>query len=330
MIKKSSEVEKINLRINNFILLYGKNEGQKNEFKNIILRKFNKDAYNYEEKEILDNPDSFLESVSSSSLFESNKIILIKRATDKILKIIEEIESKNLDDIIVINAGNLDKKSKLRSYFEKSKKYICVAFYPDNERTLSNMCVRYFQKKNISISQSNINLIVNKCGGDRGILFNELNKIEFFSRNGKNVNEENILKLINLSEDYSISELIDNCLSKNKKKTIDILNENNFTNEDCFLITRIFLNKAKKILKLSSDFERNNDINLTISSAKPPIFWKDKEITKQQIYKWKPINIKKLIYKINEMELLVKKNLNNSVNLITNFILEQSSTDTNN
>ena len=329
MIKKSNEVEKIDLKINNFILLYGKNEGHKNEFKNIILKNFG-ESKNYDEREILDNLNSFLESISSSSLFESKKIIYIKRATDKILNTIEEIETKNIEDIIILNAANLDKKSKLRSYFEKSKKNICVAFYPDDQRTLSKICINYFQKKNISISQSNINIIVNKCGGDRSILFNELNKIEFFVKKGKRINEENIIKLINLSEDYSVSELIDNCLAKNKNRTINILNENNFTNDDCVLITRIFINKAKKILKLSTEFEKNKNINLTISSAKPPIFWKDKEITKQQILKWKPGKLKRLIYKINETELIIKKNFNNSINLITNFILEQSSADTNN
>ena len=88
--------------------------------------------------------------------------------------------------------------------------------------------------------------------------------------------------------------------------------------------------KAKKILTLSLEFEKNKDLDKTITSARPPIFWKDKEITKQQIYKWTPENIKKLIYRLNEIELLVKKNLNNSINLITDFILDQSSSNTNN
>ena len=122
-----------------------------------------------------------------------------------------------------------------------------------------------------------------------------------------------------------MSELVDNCLAKNKKKIDKILNENNFTNEDCILITRIFLNKSKKILKLSEIYEENKSIDLTISNARPPIFWKDKEITRQQLHKWSSKEIKVLIYKLNEIELLIKKNLNNSINLITNFILEITS-----
>jgi DNA polymerase-3 subunit delta len=159
---------------------------------------------------------------------------------------------------------------------------------------------------------------------------NELKKIQYFTKNGKKIDSENLSKLINLSENHSISELVDNCLAKNKKKLISILNENNFSNEDCVMITRSFIIKAKKLLALSKTFETNKNIDLTISSAKPPIFWKEKEITKQQIYKWKSENIKQLIYALSEMELKIKKNINNSINLITDFILSQSSAETNN
>ena len=330
MIIKSFETNKINFDHNKLVLLYGKNEGFKNEATNNLIK--NKDEVaKYDEKEVLENINDFIESILSKSLFESEKIIIIKRVTDKILKIIDEIDSKNIEDIkIILNADNLEKKSKLRSLFEKDKKYICVPFYPDTDQTLSKLTYNFLKKKNISISPSNINLIVNKCNGDREILLNELNKIEYFSKNGKKITAENIAKLTNLIENHGISELIDNCLAKNKKKIVNILNENNFNNEDCILITRTFLNKAKKILKLSSEFQNNKNIDLTISSAKPPIFWKDKEITKQQIYKWTPENIKQLIYKLSEIELLIKKNINNSINLITDFILYQASSNTNN
>jgi len=330
MIIKSFEINKINFDHNKLVLLYGKNEGFKNEATNNLI-KDKDEVTKYEEKEVLENINDFIESILSKSLFESEKIIIIRRVTDKILKIIDEIDSKNIEDVkIILNADNLEKKSKLRSLFEKDKKYICVPFYPDTDQTLSKLTFNFLKKKNISISQSNINLIVNKCNGDRETLLNELNKIEYFSKNGKKITAENIAKLTNLIENHGISELIDNCLAKNKKKIVNILNENNFNNDDCILITRTFLNKAKKILKLSSEFQNNKNIDLTISSAKPPIFWKDKEITKQQIYKWTPENIKQLIYKLSEIELLIKKNINNSINLITDFILYQASSNTNN
>ena len=329
MILKNFELNKIDLNINKILLFYGKNDGLKDESLNLILKDF-KEISKYDEKEILENETYFLENISSKSLFENKRVIIIKRATDKFLKIIEEITLKNLDDIIILISESLEKKSKLRSYFEKDKQKICIAFYPDNAQTLLKLGLNFFQKKNIKISQSDINLIVNKCNSDRALLFNELNKIDFFCKKGKIINSENIAKLINLTENFSVSELVDNCLAKNQKKTISILNENNFNNEDCILITRMFLNKAKKILKLTQEFEENQNIDLTISSAKPPIFWKDKEITKKQIYNWKPEKIKKLIYKLNETELVIKKNFKNAVNLTTDFILEQCSAKTNN
>ena len=329
MIIKSFEQNKIDFNKSRLVLLYGKNEGLKNEISNNLI-KLNKNISKYEEKEILENSNIFLENIFSKSLFENEKVIIIKRATDKILKVLEEIEEKNIDDIkIILNADILEKKSKLRSFFEKSKKYICVPVYQDTGQILSKLAFNFFNQNKISISPSNINLIVNKCNGEREILFNELEKIKYYSKGGKKITEETIIKLTNLIENHNISDLVDNCLAKNKNKIMKILNENNFGNEDCMIITRSLLIKSKKILKLSSEFRTNKNIELTLSSAKPPIFWKDKEITKQQIYKWTPENIKMLIYRINEIELLIKKNINNSINLITDFVLDLSSSTNN-
>ena len=330
MILKSFEIKKIDQCINNLLLFYGKNEGLKNETLDILIKNKN-NISNYDEKEVLDNENDFIENILSKSLFENQKIIVIKRATDKILKIIEILNLKNITDVtIILNSDNLEKKSKLRSFFEKNKELICIPFYPDYDQTLSKLAYNFLRDKKISISSSNINLIVTKCSGDREALVNELQKIEYFTKNGKKINSENISKLINLNEDHSISELIDNCLAKNEKKIISILNENNFSNEDCIMIIRSFIVKAKKLLTLSKTFETNKNIDLTISLAKPPIFWKEKEITKQQIYRWNPNDIKQLIYSLSETELKIKKNINNSINLITDFILLQSSSLTNN
>ena len=329
MIVKHFEIRKINSTLNKVILLYGKNDGLKDEATNFLIKKDTVVSV-YEESSILDDPESFIESLKSKSLFGEKKTIIIKRASDKILKIIDELNEEEIDDILIINSENLEKKSKLRIFFEKHKNYICVAFYPDNNETLLKLANNFFHKRKILISNENLNQIVNKSSGNRKNLIGELEKIDLFCANRKKIDSEHINKLINLSENHNISELIDHCLAKNEKKILNILNENNFNNEDCILITRIFLNKAKRILKLSSDYSKNNNINLTISSAKPPIFWKDKEITKQQIYKWTPKNIKKLIFKLNDLELKIKKNVNNSINIILDFILEQTTSMTNN
>ena len=328
MIVKSFETNKINFNNSNLLLLYGKNEGLKSYVvKGIIKDKNN--IYSYDEKDVLDNLNFFFETILSKSLFEKEKIIIIKRATDKIIKIIEEIYSKNLEEIfIIINADTLEKKSKLRSFFEKNKKCICVAFYPDTDQTLSKLTYNYLKDQKITISQADINLITSRSNGDRETLINELKKIEYFCLSGKKINTEILSKLTNLSENHSIAELVDNCLAKNKKKTINILSENNFSNEDCILITKSFIIKAKKLLALSETFETNKNIDLTISSAKPPIFWKEKEMTRQQVQKWSSTKIKQLIFSLTEIELQIKKNLNNPINLITDFILNQFSPET--
>ncbi len=327
MIIKSYQTSKINFDISKYILFYGKNEGlKKEEINKIISLNKKKELFNYDEKKIIDDQDNFFNTLMSGSLFDKEKIIIINYASEKILKIIQEIIDKKLEGIIiVINAGILEKKSKLRAFFEKSKDQICIPFYSDTNEVLSKIVYDFLKKTKISISQANINLIVNRCNGDRGYLKNELNKIETYSKDKKNISTEEILRLTNLTENYSFSELIDNCLAKNKIKTINILNENNFLSDDCIIIIRTFIYKAKRILKLSNEFKLNNDLEKTILSAKPPIFWKEKEIVKLQISKWSPEKIEELIFSLNDIELQIKRNFHNPINLISNFILEKSS-----
>ena len=330
MIIKSFELNKINLNSQNIFLLYGKNEGLKLEIKHDLLKN-QKVTSSYDEKEVIDNSKNFTENLSSKSFFDDKRVIIINRVTDKIYKIIVEIIEREFDDItIILDADNLEKKSKIRSLFEKSKIHVCIPVYPDTVQVLSKIAYEYLKKNNISISSSDLNLIVSKCSGDRKSLYSELDKILNYTKNGRKINSESIIKLINLAENHSISELIDSCLAKNKNKTIKILMENNFNSEDCILITRIFFNKLKKILNLCVEFKKNKNLDLTISNARPPIFWKDKEITKQQISKWTPEKIKKILYEINDVELGIKKNYENSINIITDFILNLVSRNTNN
>ena len=331
MIIKSYDLKKLDISKNNIILFYGQNQGAKEEEINKIISKNKVVVNKYDEKQVLDNTEDIYNELFSSSLFQEEKIIIFNRVTDKLFKLIETLEDKDLNHKgLIINSENLEKKSKIRTFFEKSKKFICAAFYPDNNETLSKIAFDFLKKDNIAISQANINLVINKCNGDRGVLKNELNKIKFFVSNGKKLTTENLIKLINLIENFSISELIDNCLAKNKLKTIGILNENNYTSDDCIIIVRTFLQKLKRLQKLSLDFAENKDLNKTIANSRPPIFWKDKEIVKKQINNWQIKEINELIYDLHSAELQIKKNITNSVNIVSNFILDRFNEKTNN
>ena len=330
MIYKTFQLKKISDKAI-FYLLYGKNEGLKTDCINQILEKNNGKVFNYYEKQIKDEIETFYENILSGSLFESNKVIIINRASDKIFEIIQDLINRNTTNItVIINAGQLETRSKLRSLFEKNNDLVCIPTYPDNNDTLSKLTTIFFKKENIPISQQNINIIVDKCNGDRHNLNNELNKIKNYTLSKKKISSQEILRLINLSENFEISELIDNCLAFNKNKIINILNENNYSTEDSIIILRTFLSKTKRILKLAIEFEESKDINKTINSTKPPIFWKDKEILKVQLNKWKTKKIKELIKNINNIELEIKKNYNNSILIVTNFILEKSRSEINN
>ena len=327
MIVKSYESNKLDFQKNKSFLLYGENQGHKEEIiKNNFKKFFLENTYYYEENEIIKDVGDFYDKILSKSFFEKEKLIIINRVSDKLTNIIEEIIEKKIDDIVfVLNANVLEKKSKIRSFFEKNKDVVCIPFYKDSSQTLSGLAGKFLKEKKIPISQQSINLIVQRSSGDRKNLLNELEKIQGLSKRGGGIRIEDISKITNLAENYDASELIDSCLSKNIRKTIHILNENNYSLEDCILIIRTFLIKTKRLTNLCAEAKKTQNIDNVISNYKPPIFWKEKDIVKQQIKNWSHGDIKNLIFQINEIELLIKKHSSNSINILSDFIIEKAS-----
>ena len=326
MIIKTFEIEKLKKKSSKFFLLYGENEGFKNQvFKEVFANNFKEKIQRFDENEILNNFDNFISSIINKSFFEESKLILILRVTDKIIKLIDSLLDKNITDTtIILNANILEKKSKLRSKFEKEKNLVCVPFYKDDIKTLRQIANRFFVKNKISLSQEVVNLIVERSRGDRINLMNELEKISLFMINKKTINIEDVIKLTNLAENYSVSELADNCLLKNLNKVNKIFNENIFSLDDCILIIRTLLIKSKRLLELKKVQNKNENIEEIIANYRPLIFWKDKEIVKNQINKWGLVDTEKMIYKINKTELEVKQNYTNALNIVSDFVLSSA------
>ncbi|MDB9768962.1 DNA polymerase III subunit delta [bacterium] len=326
MILKSFELNKLKLEDYNFYLFYGDNEGLKEDtIKNFFVKKYQNKIHRYEEREILDNIDDFYNNVFTKSFFDNKKLIIINRVSDKIREIIEELIEKKTEDIqFILNSKNLEKKSTLRKLFEKEKSIVCAPFYEDNNQTLNSIISLFFRNKKIPISQQLVNVLIERSRGDRKNLNNELEKIENFSLNKKNLNIKEIIKLTNLADNYSASELVDHSLAKNTRKTVTILSENNYSDEDNIIIIRTLLAKLKRLVKIYELVDEKNNIEQAISACKPPIFWKDKPLVIQQIRSWKKDGLEQLIYKTNEIELLVKKNSALAKNILADFIINNS------
>ena len=323
MIIKSYEINKIELNKFNFFLFYGKNEGAQNEIINqYFMNNFKGKVSKYDENEFINNYEVIASEILTKSLFEDEKIIIISRTTDKSLKFIQEIINKDPRDInFLLKSGPLEKKSKIRNFFENNKKSIVIPFYEESSKSLNFIIEQFIRKNQIKLSRESINLLIERSSGDRANLKTELEKIYNYSISNKNIDYNTVRKLSNLSENYAVSEIAESFLSKNKKKISKILNENIYSNDDCILILRTIANKSKRLLNIIEENNNSNNIDRVISSFKPPIFWKEKEIVKNQAKTWKIKDLRSKIYEINNLELILKSNSKNSLNILSDFII---------
>lgn len=325
MIIKAFQAKSLSSNKQSFFLLHGENEGYKNQIIENIIKEFKESVIKYDADDIIKDPKIIFSELNNKSLFENKKTLIISRTTDKFFSIIEYLLDKNYEDIkIIFNSGPLDKKSKMRNRFEKSKNLVCIPFYADDTSTLATFANNFFKEYKIPISQENINIIAERSRGDRKNLDVELSKIDSLIKRKKKITAEDIIKITNLAENYTYSEISDHCLNKNLKKINNVINENNFTYEDCIAIIRIMLFKVKRLIILKENQIINTNIDNVISNYRPPIFWKDKELVKSQMKVWSLVNIQKLMYDLGEIELLIKKQNLNAINILYDFILSQT------
>ena len=322
MIIKSFELGKLKSNKFNLHLIYGNNEGLKEDIiRDNYLKNFAGETLKYDEQEILNSKDEFIQSLKTKSLFETNKVIIISRGSDKLTNLVSEIlESKIIETKIIIKCSNLEKKSKLRNLFEKEKNIICTPVYEDDVRSLNSIINIFLKEQKLNLSQEIKNILIDRSKGDRIYLKNELLKLKNLSISKNKLSVEDAIKLSNLAENYSVFELSDNYLAKNSKRVSNILNENNYSSEDCILIIRTILNKSKRLLKIRAQIDNNPNIDEVISNFKPPIFWKEKEILKKQAQSWSTNEVKEIIFRVNDLEAFVKKNTVNSMLFVSNFV----------
>jgi len=323
MIIKSYEIKKnkFNLLKNNFYLLYGENLGLKKDIKNYVIGEIKKEYKSLEiislyEDEILENEDTFFNLIFSNSLFSEKKIITVYETSDKIFKNINEVYEKYSEDVYLIFFSDvLEKKSKLRNFFEVNKKSICIPCYPDNEKDLRTIAQLELKKNNITLSNEILNFLIEKSNLDRNNLRNEIEKIKSYSLNKKTIELDEIKSLINFSGDYKSDLLVNECLCGNIFQYKKILSELYVNTINQILLLRILSNKIHRLMKIKEKENGSNNLDNLINASKPAIFWKEKPLVKKQLSVWSLEDLKKMIVDINNTELLCKKNpqISNSI-----------------
>ena len=318
MIHKSylveQQIEKIDKGIT---LFYGENLGLIDDFKELI-RKYNKksEIIRFNEEEIIKKNVVFFREISSDSLFSEKKVIFIDQASDKILDLIQEVEKIDLKESVYLFSSILEKKSKLRAFFEKSKKYNIVPCYEDNEVTLKKIILQSL-KDFKGITTENINLIIDNCSFNRTKLKNELDKIKSFFHD-KILKTAEIEKLLNIKTNNDFDKLKDAALLGNRKNTNKLLSDTILEAEKNIFYLNSINQRLGKLLEINNN---NSNVEKAINDLRPPIFWKDKPnfISQAKVWNQKKINI--IMKNTYDIEIKIKSNSSIDKNLLIKKLL---------
>tara|TARA_B100000965_G_C19567464_1_gene747486 strand:+ start:735 stop:1745 length:1011 start_codon:yes stop_codon:yes gene_type:complete len=324
MILKSYIIEKSTELLDQYksILMYGENEGIKDDIKiKIKERKKNAEIINLFEEEIIKDKDILFNHINNSSLFNSEKLIFLHEITDKVFSQISETLDREIKDVnIYIFSNILEKRSKLRNYFEKEKGLGVIACYEDNERTLSNYIITQL-KGHEGLTQEIVNIIISNSNLNRKIIKNEITKVKncFFK---KKINKEELEELLNIKSSNSFSQVRDASFLGDKIRVNKLMGEVEIMDEDVFFYLNQINMRTNKLLEIQNINGETKDDELALDTLKPKIFWKDKPIYLLQLKKWNKRKLQSILKQIYKIELLMKSSQAKNDLIIKNLLIE--------
>ena len=305
MILKSYQVENnFNTIRNNVALFYGENLGLQNEFKKTI-KKINSQnkILNIEQEEILNSPQYLFEELNNQSLFENIKIIIINNTNDKILEIIKEANTIINDNKIYLFGNLLEKKSKIRNFFEKENNLDIIPCYKDNEISLKKIIEKEL-KNYKGLSPSIINFINESTSFSRVKLKNELDKIKTYFVD-TTINIDKLQKLLNLKEDDDFNDIKNHAINGDLKQTNNLLNTCILENEKSIFYIALINQRLKRLNEIDL---KNKNLEKIINEIKPPIFWKEKPMFLAQAKSWNKEKLNKAMSMTYLSEIKMKSN----------------------
>lgn len=315
MIYKSYLVEEnVEILKSNLTLIYGENLGLINDIKIKISKKNQKNKIlKFNQDEILKNEKIFFTEIYNKSLFENEnkKVFFIDSVNDKFVKIINQIFPLASDNLIFLFSNILEKKSKLRNFFEKEKEVDIIPCYQDNEITIKRI-IKEDIKNYSGLTKPIIDLIMESCGNDRIKIKNEINKIKTFFNNSP-LNYKSVSSLLNMKENEDFNFIRDFAISGNKNKTGKYLDSTIFETEKS---TYYLSNLNQRLLSLKEVVKNKKNLEQTINEIRPPIFWKDKSTYLLQAKIWNTQKLNKALNKIYITEIKLKTNSNLNKNII--------------
>ncbi len=309
--------ENLDLQKNNLVLFYGENLGLINDFKEKI-KKRSKTILKFTQDQILKDENIIFNEIKNDSLFETKKNIFIDGVNDRILKIIEEIQPHILENKIYLYGDILDKKSKLRTYFEIEKNCDIVACYKDNEVSVKKIIIKHL-KDFSGVTSQVLNILLESSSLDRVKLNNELIKIKTYFTD-KKIKIEHLEKLLNLRTNDDFNIVKDKALKGDNIATNKLLGSTTLDSEKTALYLNL-LNQRLNKLKDVADLKTSKNLTDAINSMKPPIFWKDKPIFLEQAKLWDNKKVKYALTKSYETELRIKSESTINKNILIKKLL---------
>ncbi|MGY8985081.1 MAG: DNA polymerase III subunit delta [Sphingomonadales bacterium] len=297
------------------VLIYGPDEGLVRERAHRISKQVVEDLsdpFNVVRpslSQVIEEPSILLDELLSLSMVGGRRLVRLDGAEDKAYQGLEQalsgIPKDGEKNLLVVTAGNLKPSSKIRKLFEGLEIAVTIACYADSSKDVEELIIEVLGANNLKADPQAISFLLNNLGSDRLISRSELEKIVLYAgdRIDRVIKLEDVITLIGDSATLTLNDIASATTGGDLKRLDQLLERAQSQGENAIAIIRALSRRLQQFHLVKGLIEAGQPIDSAIGKLRPPLFFKEKDIFRNQLFLWSSQKLGKALLLLSDAEL---------------------------
>ena len=263
-----------------------------------------------DQDQIKREPALLFDALEARSLLGNERLIRVAVTGDKISALLIEaikLGEDNPDRFgakLIITAGILPKRSKLRAGFEAAKHASALQFFSDNAGDLRALTRTKLTAQNVDITEDALALFTAELPGHRGLANQEIEKLALYGHKlSRPIDADDVRKLSTVDADHALHELISATLGGEVGAALSGLDRLTISGTSPIAILRALQRETTRLMQAHALAGSGGEIGMKL---KPPVFKQAWPAFRKLMSLWPPKRLTRILERVYECEAGIK------------------------
>jgi len=281
------------------VLIYGPDSGLVHERAAVLASAIVPDAADpfrvseLSPAQIQEDGTRLFDEAAAQSLIGGRRLVRIRQADDSIARSFEAFLDAPPpgDSFVLVEAGDLSKRSKLRQRAEAGKNVAAIPCYIEQGESLEAVLEGLFRERRISADRDALAFLADRVVGDRAAAHNEVEKLSLFAQGTRRLSLADVRAVTSDSSALDLDEVVQALADRDPRALDQALGKLFAQGESAIAILRACQRHFQRLHLAADDRAKGKSAAEAVDALRPPVFFKARPQMIRQVERWPPARL---------------------------------------